>query len=361
MAGRYAVVAYEQRRGGTGRTMIAASRDGGRHWLIGREALPKAPGTQQTPAITIDRRGRMTLAYAKKNRIYFAQGRIGARRGVEFAGEHELDPRTRGTPQWLPSLALGPGGVVHAAWVDAGEKFADGRSQASIRYTRITGGQPERSRRLDEGAPAKLATRMDNAWVPSVAVSGKRVLVTWIDFQNYDWDVMSRLSNNGGSTFAKQVDSNPEKPEIENLSDSPRPVFTTRGPFIAWTDFHKRDTVDRVHPLYDTYIAPLGRTPVQADPYGGRQVSTFWPSVCADGRDVIVAFQDSATAVAGIKVTRMRDGTARGRAFALSDGPSGSYRPSIACSGGRFVAAWEDMRSGPPRIYAARGSLRRIR
>jgi hypothetical protein len=361
MAGRYAAVAYEQRRGGTGRTMIAASRDGGRHWLIGREALPKAPGTQQTPAITIDGRGRMTLAFAKKNRIYFAQGRLTARRGVQFGSERELDPPTRGTPQWLPSLALGPGGVVHAAWVDASEKFADGRSQASIRYTRIRGGQPETARRLDGGTPAKLATRLDNAWAPSLAVSGKRVLVTWVDFQNYDWDVMTRLSTNGGSTFGKQVDSNPEKAEVENLSDSPKPVFTKSGPFLAWTDFHKRDTVDRVHPLYDTYVAPLGRDPVQADPYGAKQVSTYWPSVCADGRDVVVAFQDSARASAGIKITRMRGGTRRGRALSLSDGRAGAYRPSIACSGGHFVAAWEDTRSGPPRIFTALGSLKRVR
>jgi hypothetical protein len=202
---------------------------------------------------------------------------------------------------------------------------------------------------------------MDNAWAPAIAVRGTRVLVTWTDFQNYDWDVMSRRSDNGGSTFAKQNDSNPEKPDIEDLSDSPKPVFTHTGPFITWTDFHKRDTVDRVHPLYDTYIAPLGQRPVQADPYGGEQVSTFWPSACAERRDVIVAFQDSSTGVARIKITRMRGGTRRGHAFSLSDGPSGAYRPSIACSGGHFVAAWEDMRSRAPRIYAALGSLRRVR
>lgn len=361
MAGKYAVVAYEQRRGGAGRTMVAASRDGGRHWLTGREAVPRAPGTQQTPAIAIDRRGRMTLAYAKKGRIYFARGAITARRGVRFGRERELDPPTAGTPQWRPSLALGPDGAVHAAWVDASERFADGRSQASIRYTRIRGGAAEKARRLDTGTPAKLATRLDNAWAPSLAVSGKRVLLTWVDFQNYDWDVMTRLSTNGGSTFGKQVDLNPEKPEIENLSDSPRPVFTKAGPFVAWTDFHKRDTVDRVHPLYDTYVAPLGREPVQADPYGGRQVSTFWPSVCPDGRDVIVAFQDAAKARAAIKITRLRGGTRRGRALSLSDGTAGAYRPSIACSDGRFVAAWEDTRSGPPRIFAALGSLERVR
>jgi hypothetical protein len=364
MAGRFVAVAYEQRRGFAHRVMVAASRDGGRHWLLGREALPNAPGTQQWPALTIDRRGRMTLLWSKKGRIYFAQGRLSARSGVRFGRERALDPPppVGGAPQWQPAAALGPGGVVHVVFVDGRTKFAaGGQPQAGIAYTRIRAGKQERVRRLDIGKPAKLAARLDNAWAPSVAVSGKRVLVTWIDFQNYDWDVMSRLSANGGSTFGQQVDANPEKAEVENLSDSPQAVFTKRGAFLTWTDFHKRAAVDRVHPLYDTYIAPLGRPPVQADPHGGKQISTFWPAACAHGRDVIVAFQDSATGVARIKITRMRGGTRRGRAFSLSDGPSGAYRPSIACSGGHFVAAWEDMRGGPPRIYAALGSLDRVR
>jgi hypothetical protein len=362
MAGRYVVVAYEQRQAGTARAMVAGSRDGGRHWLIGRQALPDSAGAQQWPSVVVDRRGRITLAWARKSSMRFAQGRFTARHGIRFGGESTMDGTFRGPFGWQPSLALGPDGTVHAVWVDAtSTRFRDGREQAGIAYTRIRRGTPEKPRRLDGGTPAKLATRMDNAWAPAVAVSGKRVLVSWIDFQNYDWDVMSRLSTDGGSTFGKQIDLNPEKPDVENLSDSPQPLFTKAGPFVAWTDFHKRDSVDRVHPLYDTYIAPLGRAPLQVDPYGGRQVNTFWPSACADGRDAIVAFQDSATGVARIKITRMRGGTRRGKAFSLSDGASGAYRPSIACSGGRFVAAWEDMRSGPPRIYAALGSLRRAR
>ena len=116
-----------------------------------------------------------------------------------------------------------------------------------------------------------------------------------------------------------------------------------------------------VHPLYDTYLAPLDRPPVQVDPYGAKQVSTFWPSACADGEDVVVAFQDSATGVGKIRITRMRAGARRGHAFALSDTAAAAYRPALACSGGRFAAAWEDTRSGAPRVYAASGKVRRIR
>jgi hypothetical protein len=367
MAGGYAAIAFEHRYAPTAapRLMLSVSRDGGRHWTRAREAFTvrQAPGDQRWPSIAIDRRGRITMAWAKKGLIWFAQGRVRARGGARFGPERPLDPTAvSGRTGAQPSLALARDGVVHAVWVDTSvASYPDGRPQATIRYTRIRNGRPEEPRRLDEGKPAPLATKMDNAWAPAITVSGKRVLVTWVDFQNYDWDVMSRLSDNGGSTFGGQVDMNPEKADVENLSDSPKPVVTKAGPFVAWTDFHKRDTTDRVHPLYDTYIAPLGRAPVQADPYGGKQVNTFWPSVCAAGRDVIVAFQDSATGVARVKITRMRGGTRRGKAFSLSDGPFGAYRPASACGGGRFVAAWEDLRSGPPRIYALRGSLARIR
>ena len=362
-AGGWVAVAYEQRRGSERRVMVAASRDGGRHWLIGREALPRTTGSQEWPAITIDKHGHMTLAWSANDRVYFAQGSISGKKGVEFGRRRALDASApEGVAQWKPALALAPDGIVHAAWVDARAQSKDGKlPQAGIFYTRIKGGKPQSSKRLDDGTPAKLAARLDNAWSPAIAVSGKKVLVTWIDFQNYDWDVMSRLSSNNGSSFAKQIDSNLEKADVEDLSDSPRPVFTKTGPYIAWTDFHKRDTVDRVHPLYDIYLAKPGGKPVQADPWGGKQISTFSPSVCADGKDVIVAFQDAQGGPGRIKITRLRGGTKHGRAFSLSDGPSGAYRPSISCSGGRFVAAWEDMRSGPPRIYAALGSLERVR
>jgi hypothetical protein len=178
---------------------------------------------------------------------------------------------------------------------------------------------------------------------------------------HYDWDVLSRLSHNGGDDFAKQVDSNLEPKDVEDLSDSPKPLFTKAGPLIAWTDFHKRDSVDKVHPLYDTYLAAPGKQPTQVDPYGGKQVSTFWPSACAHGKDANVAFQDSATGVPAVRITRVRGGTKRGHAFPVSDTTAGAYRPAIACSGRYFVAAWEDTRTGPTRIYATAGTLTRIR
>src|SRR5204863_4822328 len=100
---------------------------------------------------------------------------------------------------------------------------------------------------------------------------------------------------------------------------------------------------------------------LQVDPYGAKHVSTFWPSACADGRDALVAFQDSSTGVARIRIVRVRAGTGRGHAFPVSDTRANAYRPALACAARRAVVAWEDARDGPSRIYVASAPLRRIR
>jgi hypothetical protein len=53
----------------------------------------------------------------------------------------------------------------------------------------------------------------------------------------------------------------------------------------------------------------------------------------------------------------------RGRARLIADpGERGgnAWRPRIACSDGRVLAAWEDERDGPPRVYYALGAARRL-
>lgn len=366
MGGRYVAVAYEQQLSYGSRVLVAVSRDRGRHWLIAHDAVPQAPPPQQWPAITVDGRGRMTLAWVTATtvpRVVFSQGHVTRSGALKFNAPKAIDPDAPAdAPQWKPALARDSTGVVHAAFVDARSTSADaGLPQAGIYYTRIRAGTAGPAKRLDEGPADPLAAKLDNAWAPALAVRGRDVIVSWIDFVHYDWDVFSRLSHDGGDAFEKPVDSNPEPKDVENLSDSPKPLFTTGGPLITWTDFHKRDSVDKVHPLYDTYLAAPGKPPLQVDPYGGKQVETFWPSACGYSKDAFVAFQDSATGVPKVRITRVRAGTTRGHAFPLSDTSAGAYRPSIACSGRYFAAAWEDTRTGAARIYATAGSLTRIR
>jgi hypothetical protein len=293
-----------------------------------------------------------------------------------------LQPIDRSVPatvaQWRPALAQGAGDTVHAAWIDERERSADDDlPQAHVFYSRVVGGKPSTAVKLDSDAPTALSAKLDHAWTPRLAVRGKRVLATWLDFQNYDWGVFSRLSTDAGSSFGPQArvtdnrEDDPATAEVneqqEELADSPSAAITSKGtPLIAWTDWRKRDSsATKPHRQYDTFIASPGARNRQVDPHGGRQVSTFAPSICAARRGhAIVAFQDSSRGRSEVRVVTMRGGTGRGRSRLVNDaGAAGgnAWRPQLACSGGRVLALWEDERDGPPRLYFARASERRLR
>jgi hypothetical protein len=372
-SGQRVAVAWEERRGSHDRVYVAASRDGGRYWS--RPVRPTGgsagSGDEQWPAVAIAPRGRVTVAWTDTRsgvpRVLFA--RSGARGGRHFSGPALIDDSAPArTPQWRPALAQGPGDVVHVAWIDERERSADDDlPQAHLFYTRIAGGVPSASgRRLDEDGPVDLAAKLDNAWAPSVAVRGGRVLVAWLDFQGYDWGVFSRLSANGGASFGSQTRVTDDSADQEELADSPAAAFAKGTPLIAWTDWRKRDSAATVaHQEYDTFIASPGGPNRQVDPYGGLQLSTFHPSVCTTRKgDAVVAFQDSSGDRSVVQVVTMRGGVQRGGARLVSDAGAGggnAWRPRIGCPGSRVVAVWEDERDGPPRLYSASGSARRLR
>ena len=307
------------------------------------------------------------------HRAYLASSADGGRR---FGAPRALDATPPGTvAQWRPALAQGQGDTVHAVFVDERARSSDGDlPQAAVYYTRVTRGVPGRSQRLDTGQPTALAAALDNAWAPRVAASGRRVLVAWIDFQNYDWGAFSRMSSDGGASFDPQrrvTDNAEDDPatavneQAEELADSPDPVFLETGPLVAWTDFRKRDSAGpRPHQGYDVFAARPGRPNFQVDPYGARQVSTFSPSICASGADALVAFQDASRPQSQIRLVRVHAGRAGRRALRVDDGgprAGDAWRPRLACGGGRVTAVFETERDGPGQVYLASARAKRLR
>ena len=360
MSGRRVALAWEQRD----RVFAATSSNGGRSWS---RAVPAGgPKRDQLwPAVAISERGKVTLAWSDLRtgtaRVMYA--RLAGRR---VSKARALDPTAPpGAAQWRPSLAAGRGGAVHAVWIDERERSADDDlPQAHVLLKRVGASGP--GRKLDTGTPVTDAARFDNAWAPRVAVAGKRVLVTWLDFEGYDWGVFSRLSSNGGASFGKQLRVTSDGPQQEELADSPAPALSARGgkPLVAWTDWRKRDSAGtKPHEEYDTFVATPGGRNHQADPYGAKQVSTFAPSICLSGRGrATIAFQDASGRRSVVRAVTVRGSALkRGRTHLVSDaGPrrGNAWRPQLACSGGRAVVVWEDERDGPPRLYSSFGSAR---
>ena len=377
MRGRRGVIAFEERRRGRDQILLVHTRDGGRTWSrpVRPTGRPRRATDEWWPAVALGGRGRVTLAWVDRSsgrhRVYVVRSLSGGRR---FGRPRPLDAAAPpSAAQLKPALAQGRGDQVHVAFIDERDAFADGGApQAGLRYARILRGVPQVSRRLDSPGPRPLAARLDNSWAPSVAARGGRVLVTWLDFRNYDWDVFSRESGDDGKSFGaeRQVNDTPSDQgagdgENEALNDTPRAAFTSGGPIVAFTDWRKRASAEtQPHSLYDTYVATPGGRNRQVDQHGARQVSTFSPAVCASGEDLLVAFQDASRGQNDVFVTRVRGGSERGRARRVDDaGRRGgnAWRPQLGCAAGRVLAAWEDERDGPPQIYFARTRAARLR
>jgi hypothetical protein len=379
MRARRGVVAWEERRGGRQQVLLARTSDGGRHWSRPVRPTGRRPGAadEQWPAVALGAHGRLTVAWdddsTGTHRAYVASSADGGRR---FGAPRALDTTPPATvAQWRPALAQGAGDTVHAVFVDERARSADGGlPQAGVYYARVTHGVPGPAQRLDTGQPAPLAAALDNAWAPRVAASGRRVLVAWIDFQNYDWGAFSRLSSDGGASFDPQrrvTDNTEDNPataadeQVEELAHSPDPAFVAGDPLVAWTDFRKRDSAGSVpHQEYDIYAARPGAANFRLDPYGTRQVSTFSPSICASGSGALVAFQDASRPQSQIRLVRIHGGRAGTRALRVDDGgprAGDSWRPRLACSGGRATVAFESERDGPGQIYVASARARRLR
>lgn len=369
MLGKWVAAAWEERRGAHDRVYVAVSRDGGRRWS--RAVRPGVKGTggdEQWPAVAVGKRGRVTVAWSDNAggiaHVLFTRSRGGGKR---FAVPQPVDSSAPELASQLkPAVTQGRGDLVHVAWIDDRERSADDDvPQAHVLYARIAGGKPGPTKRIDEDQPVPLAAKLDNAWAPRVSARGKRVLVTWLDFQNYDWGVFSRLSEDDGASFAKQVrvtDNAEGAEQHEELADGPDPTLTGKGaPLIAWTDWRKRDDGGAgPHQQYDIFVASPGAKNRQVDPYGGRAVSTFAPSICTTSKGALVAFQDASRGRSEIRVVS----AAGGRARVISDaGARGgnAWRPRLGCWGKRVVALWEDERDGPPRLYYSYGAARRLR
>jgi hypothetical protein len=355
--GQNVVAAYEQR----GRVFAVRSGDAGSTWSKPIR-VAKSDDDQWWPAVVAGSKGRVTVAWVDGERVVFARSTDGGR---SFDAPAPIDA-SAAAAQWKPALAQGRGDVVHAAFIDEREIGLDDLPQAHVYYSRIEKGTPAAAERLDTGEPAPLATKFDNSWAPSVASRGKRVLVSWLDFVNYDWDVYSRLSTDGGMSWRDQQVVNDTPEEDEELADTPRAALTAKGELVAWTDWRKRaSSATKPHQMYDTYLSAPGDDNVQVDPYGTRQVSTFSPDICAVGRrHALVVFQDASKGQNDIRAAYMKRGTRRGKARRVDDAgkrAGNAWRPRVACQGKRVLALWEDERDGLAQIYFARTTIDRLR
>ena len=360
--GRRVWAVWEQ----AGRLRMARSANGARTWSKPWSPARRSARRQWFPDIDVGGDGRVWLAWQQGARVVYSTSRDGRRFGPARPVDGSAD-----VPQWRPAITAVRGGGAFAAWVDERTPVASERGlhEAGVYGARLVAAGPaEPGRRLDEGAPVALAASMNHAWAPDVAARGDDLLVTWTDFSRYDWDVLARVSSDRGATFAPEVTLNDTPDADEALNDTPRAVFLGAQPWVAWTDFRKRDSAAREpHQLYDVMGGGVGGddvSDVQLDAHGAKQLLAFAPSVAPlrDG-SLAVAWQDHRRGHGDVVMRRVRTGGRLGRAVRVDDsGRAGwnQWRPELAAAGRLLVAAWEDERDGPANVFFARAPMIRL-
>jgi predicted amidohydrolase len=365
-SGSTVLAAFEQ----ADRVLVTRSRDGGARWSEPVAVARGGSGPQWWPSVSTGSDGTVWVAWQDGGRVRVAHTAAGAAKRADTLrfGAPVAAPGAGGL-QWRPSIAATAAGTAYLTWVDEGTRFAsDDLPQAALLGAPVTAAGGVGAAGLDRtDGVADLAKTLDNAWAPSVAARGGHVLVTWLDFRDYKWDVVARDSTDGGASYGAERTVNDTPADVEALEDSPRAALTATGkPVITYTDWFK-DAASNLAPsrLYDTAVAGLAAKPVQADDHAGAHVSTFAPSLALTrAGDAVVAWQDMASGPARIRLARLRAaGGRRGRVLRVDDGTAPGAvraRPQVVIAGGRVLVAWEDERDGPSQLYTARAPLARV-
>lgn len=365
MSGTQVVAAYEQ----ADRVFVVRSGDAGRHWSTAVPVDRRSGDAQWWPSVSIRPDGSGYVAWQDGARVRLVVvRRPGSGRAVARLSKGFDVGFARGARQWRPSVALTAPGKAVVAWVDERARFTgDDLPQAGVYAARVEGATPGVPQRLDRtDAPDPLAATMDNAWAPSVAARGSKVLVSWTDFHTYMWNVEARESADGGATFGAERKVNDTPAGAEALQDTPRSAYLPGGhPVVAYTDWFKDDRSNvRPSRLYDTKLQGIGDAPFQVDHHRGDHVSTFAPALVIAGNSALVAWQDQAYGAGRIYLSRTTSAGTVGRARRVDDGGidgAPRSRPAIGAGSGAAIVAWEDERGGPSQIYFTRTRTQRLR
>jgi hypothetical protein len=373
---RVFVVWHERAAGQLPVVRLAVSADGGRTFAPPVPVSDRPAGTvaELHPSVAV--RGRTVLVVWQEfgdgwnddeGRIVSARFDV---RGRKRGGDVRVDDGVA-SGKWLPQAAFASGRPV-VAWIDERDRGPEGEVLEHVHVARASnrrGTRFDTPGRVDAGEPVALAAHLDNKWHPVLAARGRRVHLAWVDFRNYNWDVFTAASTDGGATFGANVRID-DFPGVERINERPALALDRDGTVhAAWTDLRAREPDTNVFYSRSTdggaTFAPNARLDdADAGLDLDRDVpSNQWhPSLVADRGWLAAVWQDDRAGNNDVWfATRGAADTAFGpgeRVDDTGDGPSAQTRPHLAVSGRgrrrRCHAVWVDDRDGSPDVYHAR-------
>jgi len=369
-----AVVWDDTRAGGHPAVYLALSSDAGASFgpAIKVSDARAGEGTELDPDVAIAP-GRVTVVWQAFVRgadddaatIQLARFRPS---GEKLHADRRVDGGTTDAGRWQPRVALLGDGAPVVAWIDERDAGPDGVALEHVYFARPDDGPSTPALRIDAGPPTPLSASLDNKWAPAIAADGQDVHVAWVDFRDYNWDVYTARSTDGGRSFGANQRVNGFE-GFERICDAPSFALGRGGALrLAWTDVRAREPdtnlfvarsgdggrsfapdrqldgsrrgfdPDRDRPSLQSAVA-LARA--------GERFYAAWQDDRFGNNDILFAALDQQTGSAG-REERVDD---------TGSGPSHQGRPHLAVAGtgtaARCVVVWEDDRDGTMRIYTA--------
>ena len=153
-----------------------------------------------------------------------------------------------------------------------------------------------------------LALQLANEWAPAIAYADRNVVLGWLDFRQYNWDVYSSFSRNG-LRYERSPIRVDDSLDFERLNSHPSLAYDDASGrlIMAWADQRAREVDTNIFYVVSTDGGMTWSTPTRLD-----------------------------SADASIEVD--------------SENPSNQWQPEIAAGGGAFaspgrIAAWGTMTS----------------
>jgi hypothetical protein len=370
--GRHVYVVWHQDDGAGSSIYMALSTDAGLTFQPPVHVSDNPPGsvTELNPSIAV-RGGRVFVAWQEFTALGNDDaGRIMMARFNGRPRKNGLDVRVddqNGAGKWMPTIAFASSRPV-VAWIDERDQGPAGEPLEHVYAARgLSGGKSFATAvRVDAGTPVPLALHNDNKWAPALAANRKQLFLAWADFRNYQWDVYSARSLDGGLSWLENVRVD-DSQLFERVNERPSVAIDRTGTVhVAWTDLRERQPDTNVFYARSTdrgltfsTNAQLDDSKAGFDPNTDTPSNQWYPSLAVDTGQLFAAWQDNRLGNNDVFFSR-GSGSSFAPAERVDDTGTGSSeqsRPSLALGGKGSkrvcYVAWEDSRNGDRDVYVA--------
>jgi len=237
---------------------------------------------------------------------------------------------------FLPSIAVS-GSNVHVTWNDARD------SDNGEIYYKNSGDNGS-----TWGPDTRLSYNAEYSGIPSIAASGQKVYVAWEDYRNGKGDIYFIRSSNNGVNWGAETNL------TENENDSWDPSIAAHGSVVHCTYQVDLDGVNyEIYYLRSTDAGVSWEDPVRLT---NNSAKSEYPSIAANAADVQIVWQDMRNGQSEIYTRNSTDEGENWIGFdsRLTNSNGASENATVNITNSATHVVWQDKRDGNYEIYYKR-------